>query len=257
MKTYYFFFLMAFMVLSGCKEQKETDVNLAQKVVDKAINRIGGDQFKNSVIAFDFRDRHYIATRDQWKFQYERIWNDSLGTIKDVLSNAGFQRFVNDSLVTVPDSMAVKYTSSVNAVHYFSILPYGLNDKAVNKFYLGTVDIKEKTYHKIKITFNKEGGGEDYDDVFVYWINTETYEVDYLSYSYIEDQNDVGLRFREAYNKRGVNGLHFADYNNFKPKDESATVTNLDSLFVADRLDLVSKIELENISVNLLPTPDH
>jgi hypothetical protein len=248
---------MAFMVLSSCKDQKETDVNLAQEVVDKAINGIGGDQFKNSEIAFDFRDRHYKATRDRWKFQYERMWEDSLGSIKDVLSNTGFQRFVNDSLVTVPDSMAVKYTSSVNAVHYFSILPYGLNDKAVNKYYLGTVDIKGKTYHKIKITFNENGGGEDYDDVFVYWVNTKSYEVDYLSYSYIEDHNDVGLRFREAYNRQNVNGLSFVDYNNFKPKDESATVTNMDSLYVANRLDLVSKIELENISVNLLPTPDH
>lgn len=256
MKTKYFIFLIGLIVLSSCKDQKDTDENLAQEVVDKAINGIGGDQFKNSVIAFDFRDRHYIATRDRWKFQYERIWNDSLRTIKDVLSNTGFQRFVNDSLVTVPDSMAVKYTSSVNAVHYFSILPYGLNDKAVNKHFLGETEIKGKTYYKIKITFKEDGGGEDYDDVFVYWINTKTYEVDYLSYSYFEAHNDVGLRFREAYNRRNVNGLSFVDYNNFKPKDENANVTNLDSLYVANKLELVSKIELENITVNLLPATD-
>lgn len=256
MKTFYLFSLIGILVFSGCKDQKVPDSELAQQVVDKAINAVGGDGFKHSEIAFDFRERRYVATRNKGKFQYERIWKDSLGEIKDVLSNTGFQRFINDSIVSVPDSMAVKYTSSVNAVHYFSVLPYGLNDNAVNKFYLGTVEIKGKTYHKIKITFDEEGGGEDYDDVFVYWINKDTFEVDYLSYSYIEDHNDIGLRFREAYNRREVNGLFFSDYNNFNPQDELATVTNLDSLYSANQLKLLSKIELQDIKVNLLPTPD-
>ena len=256
MKTIYLFFLIGALILTSCKDQKPADLNIAQNVVDKAINYIGGEQFKTSEIEFDFRDRHYKALRNGWKFQYERIWKDSLSEFKDVLSNSGFQRFVNDSLVTVPDSMAVKYTSSVNAVHYFSILPYGLNDKAVNKYNLGTVEIKGKSYQKIKVTFDEEGGGEDFEDVFVYWINTETFEVDYLSYSYEEDNNDIGLRFREAYNIRTVNSLTFADYKNYKPSDTLATVENMDSLFVAKKLKLLSKIELENIKVSLLPTID-
>jgi len=256
MKTIYLFFLIGALILISCKDQKPADLNLAQNVVDKAINYIGGEQFKTSEIEFDFRDRHYKALRNGWKFQYERIWKDSLDEIKDVLSNTGFKRFVNDSLVAVPDSMAVKYTSSVNAVHYFSILPFGLNDKAVNKYNLGTVEVKGKTYYKIKVTFNEEGGGEDFEDVFVYWINAETFEVDYLSYSYEEDNNDIGLRFREAYNRRTVNGLTFTDYNNYKSPDELANVENMDSLFVANTLQLLSKIELENINVNLLPRAD-
>lgn len=256
MKNIYLALLIGTFILTSCKDQKSSESVNAQDVVDKAINVIGGEQFKSSEIEFDFRDKHYKAIRDKWKFQYERIWNDSLGTIKDVLSNSGFERFTNDTLVSIPDSMAVKYTSSVNAVHYFSVLPFGLNDKAVNKTYLETVDLKGKSYYKIKITFDQEGGGEDYDDIFVYWINTKTFEVDYLSYSYMEDNNDVGLRFREAYNRRTINGLTFSDYNNFKSEDPNATVYNLDSLFVANTLTLLSKIDLENIQVNLLPKPD-
>jgi len=256
MKIFHVMFLIGTIVLSGCKDQKTTDSNLAQDVVDKAIKVAGGEGFKASEIEFDFRDRHYKAERNGGKFQFERIWKDSVNALRDVLSNSGFQRFINDSMVSVPDTMAVKYTSSINAVHYFSILPYGLNDKAVNKYYLGTVEIKGKSYHKIKITFDEDGGGEDFDDVFVYWINTETYSVDYLSYSYVEDHNDIGLRFREAYNRRAVNGLTFTDHNNFKPEDTLATVENLDSLFVANKLKLLSKIELENIKVNLWSTPD-
>lgn len=256
MKNFYLILLIGTLFLSSCKDQKTSDTVNAQDVVDKAINSVGGEQFKSAEIEFDFRDRHYKAIRDKWKFQYERIWKDSLNTFRDVLSNSGFQRFINDTLASVPDSMAVKYTSSVNAVHYFSVLPYGLNDKAVNKTFLGEINLKGKSYYKIKVTFDEEGGGEDYDDIFVYWINTETFKVDYLSYSYIEAHNDVGIRFREAYNERTINGLTFSDYNNYKSEDPVATVYNLDSLFVANKLQLLSKIELKNIQVNLLSTPD-
>jgi len=251
MKQIYLVFLMAPVVLSGCKEKKASNSDFAQQVVDKAINVIGGEQFRNSVIDFDFRDRHYKATRNGWKFQYERVWKDSANVFRDLISNDGYQRYINGLLAKVPDTMATKYYRSINAVHYFSILPYGLNDKAVNKSYLGTAEIKGKPYHKIEITFDKEGGGEDYDDVFVYWINKDTYQADYLSYSYDEGPHDKGLRFREAYNRREVNGLSFTDYNNYKPIDTSATVYNLDSLFVADKLQLLSKIELKHITVNL------
>jgi len=255
MKPIYLISLLSLFVLSSCKDQKLVETELAQQVVDKVIDKVGGDTFKRSQIAFDFRERHYVATRNKGKFQYERIWMDPQGEIKDMISNSGYKRYINDSLVQVPDSMVVKYSSSINAVHYFSVLPFGLNDRAVNKDYLGEVEIKGKPYHKIEVTFDKEGGGEDYDDVFVYWINKDTFDVDYLSYSYIEDHNDIGLRFREAFNRRAVNGLAFSDYNNYKPVDDSATVYNLDSLFVANQLKLLSKIELKNIEVNLLPEP--
>jgi hypothetical protein len=153
--------------------------------------------------------------------------------------------------------MAAKYSRSINAVHYFSILPYGLNDKAVNKSYLGEVEIKAKPYYKIKITFEEDGGGEGHEDIFVYWIHKDTYQVDSFGYSYDEGPHDRGIRFREAYNRRVVNGLSFTDYNNFNPEDSLASVYSLDSLFVANKLKLLSKIELEDIKVNLLPVPDH
>jgi hypothetical protein len=144
--------------------------------------------------------------------------------------------------------MAVKYTASVNTVHYFALLPYGLNDAAVNKSSLGEVTIKNKVYHKIKVTFSQEGGGEDYEDVFVYWIDAETFKADYIAYSYIEDDG-VGIRFREAYNERMVNGLRFVDYNNYKSEDATMDLLGLDKAFESGSLKLLSKIELENIVV--------
>lgn len=243
MRIIYILFIL--VTLTSCK--KEIPLS-AQDIVDKTIEVSGGEKYLNAEIDFDFRDKHYRSVREGGKFQYERQFQDSIGIMKDVLNNDGFQRFVNDTLTKTPDSMAVKYTSSVNSVHYFALLPYGLNDAAVNKSSLGEVSIKDKLYHKIKVTFSQEGGGEDYEDVFIYWIEAETFKADYIAYSYIEDDG-VGIRFREAYNERFINGLRFVDYNNYKSEDATMDLLGLDKAFESDSLKLLSKIELENIEV--------
>ena len=244
MRIIYILFIL--VTLTSCK--KEIPLS-AQDIVDKTIEVSGGDKYLNAEIDFDFRDKHYRSVREGGKFQYERQFQDSIGIIKDVLNNDGFQRFVNDTLTKIPDSMAVKYTSSVNSVHYFALLHYGLNDAAVNKSSLGEVAIKDKLYYKIKVTFSQEGGGEDYEDVFIYWIEAETFKADYIAYSYIEDDG-VGIRFREAYNERFINGLRFVDYNNYKSEDATMDLLGLDKAFESGSLELLSKIELENIEVN-------
>lgn len=226
----------------------EQEVKEANAIVNETIKISGGALFNKSDIEFDFRNKHYKASRNNGKFIYERVFNDSLGVINDVLTNKGFQRFVNDSVFEVSDEKAKAYSSSVNSVHYFSVLPYGLNDKAVNKSYLGKIEIKNLNYFKIKVTFNKEGGGEDFDDEFVYWINTKTFKVDYLAYSYNENDGK-GYRFREVYNECYINGIRFVDYNNYKSKNEIVTLSNLDELFKLNQLELLSKIELKNIYV--------
>lgn len=233
------------LVMYGCISEPKLDAN---QIINQSIEVSGGDRFKNSTIYFDFRDRKYKAIRREGEFRYERLYQDSL-TIKDILTNGGFERYINDERIEISDSMAVKYTSSVNAVHYFSVLPFGLNDAAVNKAYLGLVKIKDQAYHKIEVTFNEKGGGEDFEDVFIYWINTDNFKADYIAYSYAEDDG-LGLRFREAYNERFVNGIRFVDYNNYKPKDDEVQLVNLDNLFQKNELELLSVVKLKNITVN-------
>lgn len=243
---YILYSLILILVVTSCRPEKTINV---QDIVDKSIEVSGGEKFKNATISFDFRDMHYKALRKYGIYRYERIFNDSLGQIRDVLSNNGFTRYIDDKEVEVVDSMAAKYTRSVNSVHYFVVLPFGLNDAAVNKEYLGEVTIKNKPYHKIKVTFSQEGGGDDYEDIFMYWIGKEDFKVDYLAYSYMDSPTDLGLRFREVYNERYVNGLRFADYNNYKPEDDILDLVALDSLFESGRLKLLSKIENVNIEV--------
>ncbi len=236
---------VVFLFFQGCKQEKTLT---AHQIIDTSIEVSGGSIISNATINFDFRDKQYKAVRKWGNFMFLRAFVKEGDSIFDLLSNRGFERVVNDEVVKVADSMVPRYSASVNSVHYFSVLPYGLNTPAVNKTYLNEVTIKGQTYHKIKVTFNEEGGGEDFEDVFIYFVNTTSFKLDYLAYSYAEDHG-MGLRFREAYNERIVNGVRFVDYNNYKTINNGTSLETIEEDFKNNKLKLLSKIELENIHV--------
>jgi len=219
----------------------------AKTIIDASISAAGGDNFDGAEISFTFRNMDYRSFRKAGLFTLERIQIDTLDNIiRDALNNDGFQRFRNDTAISVADSMAFRYTESVNSVHYFAYLPFGLGDPAVRSKYLGKSTLNEKEYHKIEVTFNEDGGGVDHEDVFLYWIDSETNTVDYLAYSFNIDGG--GIRFRQAYNQRVVGGIRFADYVNFKANPDVDFYAT-DSLFNVGSLKKLSVIELENIQV--------
>ena len=240
-------FLLLFIIfyLIGCNSDPSA------KIVDDAIKAHGGKKFENAFIEFDFRGRHYTSHRKGGQFTYTREFADSTGTIKDILSNDGFRRGINGGLAKISGERAAAFSNSVNSVLYFALLPYGLNDPAVVKSYLGETQLRQKKYHLIRVTFKQDGGGKDHDDVFLYWINTETNIVDYLAYSYLTDGG--GLRFRESINPRTVNGILFHDYNNYKPAGDGVSLDDLGTLFEQNQLELLSVINHENIKVQLHP----
>ena len=232
-------------------EQLPPSVEKAQEIIDSAITKQGGQLVAQSRIAFDFRDRHYVSSRSGGNFTYERIFTDTLNhKVHDQLSNDNFQRKINETVVALSAKDSAAYSNSVNSVIYFAFLPYFLNDAAVQKDYLGEVSIKGEPYHKVKVTFRKEGGGKDFEDQFVYWFHKDKMSMDYLAYNYQVDGG--GARFREAYNVRIVNGIRFADYINYKPINKSMEVETFDELFEKGKMKEVSRIDLENISVERL-----
>ena len=236
------------LVLSLMVWSCNTSLTDPQKIIDEAILTAGGQKYLNSKIEFDFRERHYVAVRDQGKFSYERIFKDSTRTIHDFVSNLGFKREIDGIITEVADSMKVKYTASTNSVIYFALLPYGLNDPAVRKRFLGETILEGKTYYKVEISFLSDGGGEDFQDIFNYWISKEDFSIGYLSYSFTEN-DEIGYRFRKAYNLRREGTVLFADYINFKSKDPNASFDQLEELFKKGELEELSKIEVQNITV--------
>ena len=229
-------------------QAQQTDEMTASSLIDQSIEAAGLHRLTNSDIGFTFRDVRYSASRSNGQFSLLRRFKMENEFVVDSLTNDGFTRHLNAELVHVPDSMVTKYAASVNSVHYFSVLPYGLNDPAVNHEVLDEVIIKNKSYHTLRVTFDQVGGGEDFEDVFIYWINKDSKIVDYLAYSY-EESEGRGIRFREAFNPRTIEGVKFVDYNNYKSQVTPKALINLPLLFENERLELVSKIELDSIAV--------
>src|SRR5690606_35786919 len=188
--------------------------------------------------------------RENGFFEYSRTFTDSIGEVNDVLNNNGFTRFVNAEKSDMPDSTATKYSNSVNSVQYFEQVPYGLNDASVKKELVGEAEIDGEKYYEIQVTFGEEGGGADHEDVYMYWINQRDFTIDYFAYKFYTGEG--GIRFRKAYNERIVSGLRFVDYKNYKVEPwKQVNLQQVDELYGSEKLELLSEIETENITVAL------
>jgi len=222
----------------------------AQEIVDQAIEHHGGELYEHAYIEFDFRNKHYVLKLNGGKFTYERIFTDSTGHVRDVLDNSGFRRYINDTLISLNETWAKRYTRSVNSVAYFALLPHGLNDPAVVKTLAGEGHINGTKYYRIHVSFLQEGGGEDYEDEFMYWFDKTTFRMDYLAYFYHTDGG--GTRFRVARNVRRINGILMADYLNLGIEKVIQDLTQTEVMYTEQQLDTISSIELEHVHVDIL-----
>jgi len=235
------FFLSS--IFSSCTQELT-----AQEILANAIKAHGGDKVYNSNVSFDFRDKHYKGEYNRGQYKLARYFSDTLNnTYEDVLTNQGFQRKINDSIVSVTDEWIGKYSNSINSVFYFFRVPFNLKDDAVILTYLGKSTIEGTNYYKLKVTFSEEGGGEDFDDVFVYWFNDQTYRLDYFAYEYATEGG--GKRFRKAFNQRDENGWLISDYINYKPKDIKVDIADYDTYF-KDGFKKLSEIVNNNVEVS-------
>ncbi len=241
------FTFLVVAVLYSCEEQPLTE----QQIIDKSIEAYGGGKVYTSDIEFDFRDIQYRNYTNWGEISYERTFeHDSLGAVHDVLNNDGFKRAVEGELVSLNEEWTGKYSRSVNSVVYFFRIPFNLNDKAVNKKLLPEVEINGKKYFKIQVSFDQESGGEDFDDYFIYWVNKDSFIIDYFAYSYSTDGG--GKRFREMINPRKINGLLVVDYINYKPKVLDTPLETFDDYFMKSGLEELSRIENKNVVVKYL-----
>ncbi len=237
--------LFSLLILFGCSSWSKE-----QKIIDKAIEAHGGKQYERTRISFDFRNIHYQILKTPARFEYSRQFTDSTGLVLDVLNNDGFVRTVNGNEVSITEEREQAYTNSVNSVAYFAFLPYGLNDPAARKQWKGETELGGQVYDVIEVTFHEEGGGEDFEDEFLYWINRESNRMDYLAYSYHTEGG--GLRFRKAINPRMINGILIQDYENYKPKKGTMALEDIEGLYLSGQLELLSEIVLENVQVESL-----
>ena len=229
--------------------QKKILTHKGQEVIDQAIIAHGQNLFENATLSFSFRDKQYSARRSDTSYAYTRSFKDGSALIEDMLINSThFSRKKNGVSIEVSKEWADKYSRSINSVLYFFQLPYLLNDLAVKKTYQGIKQIKGESYHQIKVSFQIENGGDDFEDEYLYWINVNNYEIDYLAYNYITDGG--GVRFRSAIDKRRVDGLLVQDYINYAPVDKKMPLSDLITQFEKEAL--IERSRIINSEITLL-----
>jgi len=260
-----FLYLLAFLSIASCKTEKKKE-NIATEVLDKSEASIapkemskadtlvaetikvhGGELYENASYGFTFRGKYYTFKNSNGSYIYTMSIAEGGDELKYMLKNGKFTHTKNGAEIELSTKDIAKYTEDVNSVVYFATLPYKLNDKAVNKTYVHSTTIKGQNYDVIAVSFDKEGGGIDYDDKFMYWINSETKTIDYLAYSY--ETNVGGVRFRTAYNPRTIDGILFQDFVNYKV-EKGTPLKDIPALYEKGELEEVSRIETEDI-VNL------
>lgn len=220
---------------------RTTSDSKAKAIIEQCVQAHGGTNYRNLDVSFDFRKFSVRIQQTDTSFVYERSTRDSLGNeIRDRLSNRGFERSFNGQVQTLSAKDTDKYREGTNSIAYFVLLPYKLQDPAVNLEYLGETTLNGQTYDKIKVWFDAEGGGKDHEDVFCYWINRQTHTLDYLAYA------NGGPRFRKATKRERVAGVVFQDYENYEIQDTTLASPDYDKAFAAGKAKLLSKIEQTN-----------
>ncbi|HKK39885.1 MAG TPA: DUF6503 family protein, partial [Cryomorphaceae bacterium] len=153
----------------SCSESTPTTelVPRGEAIVDSAIAYHGGDLYENADLGFGFRGREYRAIRQDGKFEYVNTYRDSAGDHLRRLTNEGFSQELNNEIIALTEKDSTTRAASVNSVIYFALLPGMLKTQAADKEFLGTEVIEGQQYYKVRVTFSEQGGGEDYDDVFL------------------------------------------------------------------------------------------
>ena len=140
--------LLVCLIVGAC-----TPSNDPQYIVDRAIEVHGLKALDNAVIEFDYRDKHFKATRNNGMFSYERTYTDSTGDVREVLNNDEVFQEINGERVEITEKKRYSIQETNNSVVYFGFVPYFLNDPAVQKQYIGPTTIAGQPYHEIAITF--------------------------------------------------------------------------------------------------------
>jgi len=223
----------------------------ADALIDDAIAAHGMQALDNAVVSFTLRGDAFTVERDDGRFAYTRAYADDDGRrVEDTLSNDGLSRTVDGEPADIPGDEHGAALTAVNSVVYFALLPYFLQDPAVEARYLGADTVRTQPYHQVEVTFAAEDGGPDYEDRFIYWFHAEARTMDYLAYYFHTE--DGGSRLRIAENPRRVAGIRFQDYGNYEaPHLTEDTIEQYGHYVGTDSLQRVSDVALHDIAVEL------
>jgi hypothetical protein len=245
------------LIAGGCQSASSPAPPAPAALIDSARAAHGSDVLNHARMTFTFREASFrLRHHRNGRFHYRRTLTDSLGrTVVEGLTNDGPYRVLDGDTTTLSPEARVDVETAVNSVAYFARLPAPLNDPAVRSSYSGRDTIDGTPYHRLRVTFQQEGGGRDWQDIFYYWFHAETYTMDYLAYAYgLGPDEETGTRFRAAYNARRRGGVRIADYENYTADSMSPDqMPRYPERLAQGNLDLVSRVALDSVRVRPLP----
>lgn len=229
--------------LSTCKKSQKS-LTRGEQITFECIDAHGGERYNTAHYRFNFRDKKYTFHNNDELYEYTVSYEKDGQDIYDFMNNETFVRTVNGKEVELTEKQKSSYSQSLNSVIYFATLPHKLLDDAVHKTYVGSAEIKGKSYQVVEVTFDEKGGGKDFEDTYHYWINQNTKAIDFLAYNYAVGKG--GVRFRSAYNTRVVGGIIFQDYINYKAAI-GTPLKDLPKMWEEGKLEELSRIETKDV----------
>lgn len=248
---------LVLLIVVGCSDTPDapatTNAERANALIAQTQNAHASDSLDGARLSFSFRGTEYSAQFGGGGQLYARYGQDALGPFADTLDTRGFRRTRGAHTDSLPPAAALTAEESLNSVLYFALLPRPLTDDAVQPRHLGETRIGDESYQVLDVTFGREGGGRDWQDRFVYWIHDERHTIDFFAYAF--HVNGGGIRFRQAFGAREIEGVRMQNYLNFAPTDETLSPNDLErlpQLWRAGRLRHLSDVTLDDVRVERL-----
>jgi len=242
MKRYIIIGLLA--VFASCKTDTKQAVAIpdTKRLLNLSVEKAGGDLFYKAEITFRHQGIAYKSRRVDTGYSLQRFLPDTLRTV-DILSNNGMVRLQKSEQVPLDSVQKKNYGAAVEKVYFWLTAPFGFLNTSDSLDYLGEVVLAEKQYHKI--SHQRQKG-----DVLVYWINTETFAMEYLAHRLDTDRRQ--LRFLEVIQPNTIEGIRFKNYRAYRPKDPKTALADLDQAFEAAAMHRLSDVVFQNIAVTVL-----
>ena len=249
--------LALLLAVGACQRPAPQGDTEALALIDRARIRHGSALMDRSEMRFSFRGTPFVLRRDGGRFRYVRTTTDSLGrTVEDIVDNAGTHRVVDGAEQALGPDERARIATAVNSVAYFALLPAPLTDPAVRARLLTPDRVGGETYDRIEVTFARDGGGQDHQDRYVYWLRQSDGQIGYYAYSYLETPGDTarsatGTRFRAPIRTHRVGGVLVQDWRNLTA-DSVGRLERFGDLYDADQTFPVSEVVLDSLRVTRL-----
>ncbi len=240
------------LLLSSCEQgtpptvmakASESEVDSAHWVIQKSIDYHGGN-FTGKTLQFEFREKRYKGIFSKKETLMVRSFTKNDSSYVDSISNDKAIRTLQNQNVDLSEKKNSAIVNAVNSVFYFVMLPSKLKDPAVVSEYLGIENSNTGSYHKVAVSFKQDGGGDDFQDKFMYWFDAQTFQMTFLAYSY--ETNGGGIRFRSVEKEHKLpSGYVLQDYVNYKTDSLGTKLEDLLTFHSSKRLKKISTIKLK------------